>query len=69
MGIVISISMIGFASGAPIVNLAYDKMQNYRTILVVMAVLMVVVMAVFQFVLGAAAKERRALTAQQNSAE
>lgn len=70
MGLFVSINTAGYAVGSPLTNVVYDFMQNYRTILTIYGVMMVVVAVVEQFNLYHAQKDREAfLAAYEASAE
>ena len=61
MGLVVSVNTLGYATGAPIMNLMYDLTGTYRPTLLVMVGLMVVVAITMQFVITAAHKCRKAV--------
>lgn len=70
MGLFVSINTAGYAVGSPLTNVVYDFMQNYRTILTIYGVMMVVVAVVEQINLYNAQKDREAfLAAYEASAE
>ena len=62
MGLVVSINTLGYATGAPLMNLMYDLTGTYRPTMLVMAGLMVIVLITMQFAITAAHREREKTT-------
>lgn len=71
LGIFVSINTAGYAVGVPLMNISFDLWGTYKDMLIVLAVVMVVIAIIFQFVMTAAHKEKRTELAivSQNSAE
>ncbi len=65
MGMFIAMNYAGYALGAPIINLCFDKLGSYRPAFILYSILMVVTCIVFQFVLRSAEKQKQAILAQQ----
>lgn len=63
LGILISMNHIGYALGAPIVNLSYDILGSYKPILIIFSGIMLLILIGFQFVLNTAQKEKKAVLA------
>lgn len=59
MGLFVSINTLGYATGAPIMNLMFDLTGTYRPTMLVMVLLMLVVAVTMQFVITSAHKLRR----------
>lgn len=59
LGIFCAMNYIGYALGAPIVNLCYDMCGSYKPILLVFSLIMIPICIVFQFGIRAAQKEKR----------
>ncbi len=64
MGICVSINTAGFALGTPVANFIFDIFGTYSPVLYTLAVIMLVIMVSFHFVLNAANREREKLTVQ-----
>lgn len=64
MGLVVSCNTLGYAAGAPLMNLIFDKTGTYSWIMVWMAGLMAVLSVQIQFVISAAHREQRAVEAK-----
>ena len=64
VGLFIAINVMGYATGGPIVNFAYEKVGTYKPILLVITGVMVAVFIALQFVISAAHKTRREVEAQ-----
>jgi len=69
LGIFVSINTAGYAVGAPLTNLVYDRFGTYVPSFLAMSGLMVAVALVFQFVLTAADKRKKKIQAQECAAE
>jgi len=54
MGLFISCNVLGYALGAPLVNFVFDRTGSYRSILFVLAAMMLTVMVSMQLVISAA---------------
>lgn len=63
MGLVVSVNTAGYAVGAPLTNLVYDVMGNYRIILTILAGIMVAITVAFQFVMVRSKKDKAAILA------
>ena len=63
LGIVVSVNTAGYAVGSPVANLAYDIMGSYRTILMILAGVMVVITIAFDIALQRSAKDKKAIIA------
>ncbi len=59
LGIFVSFNQIGYALGAPVLNLFYDFTGSYKTSLLVCIGLMLAVVTLLQFVITSAHKERK----------
>ena len=59
VGTFIAINVMGYATGGPIVNFAYERVGSYKPILLVITGVMVFVFTSLQFVVSAAHKTRR----------
>ncbi len=64
MGIFVSVNTAGYAVGAPLANWCFDQFGSYKPMLLASAVAMVAVTVVFQFVITAANRRRKAVTEQ-----
>ena len=68
LGYLIAANYTGYAVGAPIVNLTFDKLGTYKPMLLVLAAVMLCSMIVFQFIITASNKEKaKIIAASQNS--
>ncbi len=65
MGIFIALNYVGYALGAPTINLCYDALDSYMPAFLLYGVLMVVSCVIFQFVMRSAYKKRDIIIAQQ----
>ena len=63
VGLFIAINVMGYATGGPIVNFAYEKVGTYKPILLVITCVMIAVFIALQFVITAAHKTRRKVEA------
>lgn len=63
LGIMLSMNYTGYALGGPLVNLFYDKLGNYASILWIFSGLTVVLLCVFQYVINAAYKKKQQILA------
>ena len=59
LGIFVSFNQIGYALGAPIINLFYDFTGSYQTSLLICIGLMLAVVTLLQFVITSAHKQRK----------
>lgn len=56
LGVLVSVSTVGYAVGTPLVNLFYDVQGTYQTVLVIMGTLMVLAMTASMFAMNTANK-------------
>ena len=63
LGIVSALNVAGYAAGAPLMNLFYDAFGSYVPFIWICVGIMGVVMVTYQFVITAAAKERKKILA------
>lgn len=56
LGIFVSVNTAGYAVGVPLMNFVYDIVGTYKPVLLIFAVLMVIILSVFQIVLNASKK-------------
>lgn len=56
LGLFAALNYVGYALGAPLVNLCFDAVGSYKPILIAFAALMVVITIAFRFVFGSATK-------------
>ncbi len=63
LGMFIAMNYSGYALGAPVVNLCYDKFGSYKPAFLIYSILMVVCCVVFQFVIRSAHKEKEKVIA------
>ncbi len=66
LGLFVSVNVLGYAFGVPIVNLCYDLIGTYKPILIVTSVIMLIVTAVMQYVVTVANRERVKIIAEEN---
>ena len=59
LGIFVSVNVTGYALGAPIVNLCFDKFGTYKPILIACAVIMAIVTIVLQYVITKAGTQKK----------
>ncbi|MBQ8291947.1 MAG: MFS transporter [Clostridia bacterium] len=59
LGLFVSINQVGYALGAPIINLSYDFLGDYKLALILCGMIMLGVIITLQFVITAAQKVRR----------
>ena len=64
MGIFVSVNTAGYAVGAPVANLVFDRCGTYKPILLASAALMIVIGVAFQLILTEAAKVRAEVEAR-----
>lgn len=64
MGMFISFNTLGYAVGAPTLNYFFDKTGSYRSSLLALAGLMLVISVVMQMAISSARQTRRALEQQ-----
>lgn len=58
LGIFVSVNTVGYALGAPLVNLCYDILGSYRLAFILCAGLMILVVVLLQFVINTARQEK-----------
>ena len=58
LGIFVSANVAGYAVGAPLTNLVYDRTGSYNFGFYAMSALLLVIAILFQFVITAAARKR-----------
>lgn len=51
LGLLVSINTVGYAMGGPIVNLSYDFCGDYKNALCIMAIIMLIIVLTYQYVL------------------
>ncbi len=56
LGLFAALNYVGYALGAPLVNLCFDAMGSYKPILIAFAALMVAITIAFRFVFGSVTK-------------
>ena len=49
LGIMVGMNYVGYALGAPLVNLCYDVLGSYKPVLLLFSALMIPIAIVFQF--------------------
>lgn len=69
MGIFLAMNYAGYALGAPLINLCYDKLGSYKPAFILYSIMMVVTCVVFMFVMKAAEKRKKAVLAEQENIE
>lgn len=62
LGLFVSVNVLGYAFGVPIVNLCYDLIGTYKPILIVTSAIMLAVTLVMQYVVTVSNRERRKIT-------
>lgn len=62
MGVLVSVSTVGYAVGTPLVNVFFDLQGTYNTALFIMAAAMVVASAAFMVVLGKVGKIKKQMS-------
>lgn len=62
LGLFVSVNVLGYAFGVPIVNLCYDLIGTYTPILIVSSVIMLIVTVVMQYVVTVSGRQRRKIT-------
>ena len=65
LGYMIAANYSGYAVGAPVVNLCYDKFGTYKPVLLVLAAVMLTSMIAFQFIITTASKDKAKIIAAQ----
>lgn len=65
LGYMIAANYSGYAVGAPVVNLCYDKFGTYKPVLLVLAAVMLTSMIAFQFIITTAGKDKAKIIAAQ----
>ena len=66
IGQIVAVNNFGYAVGSPLMNVCYDIFGTYTGVMTAMAILMVIVAVLMQFVINAAHRERAALEAENN---
>jgi MFS family permease len=69
LGIISALNVAGYAVGAPLMNWSYDLFDTYVPFIWICAGIMVVVTVMYQLVISAAQKERKAILAAEAVAE
>lgn len=64
LGVMVSVNTAGYAIGVPLTNLSHDLFGTYRPMLLGLAGVMAAVIAAYQFVFRAAARNRAAMEAE-----
>lgn len=64
MGVFAAVNTAGYAVGTPLANLVYDACGSYNPVILVFGGSMLLVTVVFQFILSAAYRQRRAIMEQ-----
>lgn len=59
LGIFVSVNTMGYAIGAPLINLCYDITGSYAPILIISGIIMTIVLVLLQYVITAAHKESK----------
>jgi predicted MFS family arabinose efflux permease len=67
LGFLIAANYSGYAVGAPIVNLCFDKFGTYKPVLLVLAGVMLLSMIAFQFIITTAGKDKAKILAAQEA--
>ena len=65
LGFLIAANYSGYAVGAPVVNLCFDKFGTYKPVLLVLAAVMLTSMIAFQFIITTAGKDKAKIIAAQ----
>ena len=65
IGQIVAVNNLGYAVGAPLMNVCYDISGTYTGVMVAMAGVMILVAVIMQFVINAAHRERSALEAEK----
>ena len=65
LGYMIAANYSGYAVGAPVVNMCYDQFGTYKPVLLILAVVMLMSMIAFQFIITTAGKDRAKIIAAQ----
>ncbi len=66
LGIFLSFNQVGYALGAPVINLFYDFTGSYNLSFMICIALMLAILGVLQFVITSAHKERKRIMEQDN---
>lgn len=69
LGLFVSVNTAGYALGAPIANLCYDKTGSYNIAIYISCGLMIIATLVMQYVITAAHKERKLVEETEKEAE
>jgi hypothetical protein len=67
LGFLIAANYSGYAVGAPVVNLCFDKFGTYKPVLLVLAAVMLTSMIAFQFIITTAGKDKAKILAAQEA--
>lgn len=62
LGIFVSLNQVGYALGAPVINLCYDLLGSYKLSLIICAVVMLLVIIGLQVVISSAHKQKKLIT-------
>ena len=65
LGFFVSVNVLGYAFGVPIVNLCYDIIGTYTPILIVSSVIMLAVTIVMQYVVTTSSRQRRKIAGEE----
>ena len=65
LGIFVSVNQVGYALGAPVINLCFDLLGSYKLALIICSVLMLIVIVGLQFVISSANREKRKIISAQ----
>ena len=69
MGIFIAMNYTGYALGAPIINLCFDKLGSYKPAFIIYSALMLITCIGFRFVINSAHRDKEKIIAQQTAVE
>ena len=59
LGIFVSVNQVGYALGAPLLNLLYDWLRSYNVALILCACLVLFIVITLQFVIASAQKVKK----------
>jgi len=66
LGIVSALNVLGYAVGAPLMNLCYDTFGTYVPFIWLCVGVMALVTVMYQYVISAAGRERKRILAAEN---
>lgn len=69
MGMFIAMNYTGYALGAPVINLCFDKLGSYKPAFIIYSALMLITCIGFMFVIKSAYKEKDKIIARQTTVE